>query len=215
VPALGLALAAAAVLAQTAVYLIEAPGAGREGGALDWLSVAAIAAVAVAAGLRAASLPHRRPRFALLAVLLAYLAIDDAAGLHERITSVIADWLAVSGRGDALFLLPYLPLLAVACGLLWSAAREAGRPARSLMYLGLALLAAGLAARVLAAVVAATGITLADWEKTLGLAAMHEAELAAWVLLASGLGSLVHAAGSTAHNPAESAGMRRNFGRVY
>jgi hypothetical protein len=57
------------------------------------------------------------------------------------------------------------------------------------MRLGLALLAAGLATRVLAAVVSLTPITLAAWEKTLGVAAMHDAELAAWVLLASGLAS--------------------------
>jgi len=89
---------------------------------------------------------------------------------------------------------PYLPLLAVAFGLLWSAAQEAGRPARTIMHLGLALLAAALAARMLAGFVSATGITLASWERTLGVAAMHDAELAAWVLLASGLGSVVSSA---------------------
>jgi hypothetical protein len=195
VPALGLGLAVAVVLAQTAAYLVEAPTAGREGGALDWLSVAAIAAVAVAAGFGAARLRDRRRRFALLAALLAFLAIDDALGLHERMTTAVAGWLGVSGRGDALFLLPYLPLLAVAFGLLLSAAREAGPRARSVIHLGLALLATGLALRVAAALLAATGITPPPWQRTLGVAAMHDAELAAWVLLAFGLASAAAALG--------------------
>jgi hypothetical protein len=193
VPALGLALAAAVVLAQTAAYVVEAPAAGREGGALDWLSVAAIAAVAVAAGFAAARVRDRRRRFALLAALLAFLAIDDALGLHERMTAAVAGWLGVSGRGDALFLLPYLPLLAVAFGLLLSATREAGRQARAVMYFGLALLAAGLVLRVAAALVAATELMPAPWQRTLGVAAMHDAEVAAWVLLASGLASAASA----------------------
>src|SRR5918999_236108 len=57
--------------------------------------------------------------------------------------------------------------------------------------LGLALLVCALAARALAALVTATGLALAQWEKTLGLAAMHDAELLAWLLLASGLAACV------------------------
>jgi hypothetical protein len=189
VPGLALALAATVVLAQTAAYLFEAPTAGREGGALDWLSVAAVAAVAVAAAFGAARLRDQRRRLALLTGLLAFLAVDDAIGLHERISADVAGWLGVTGRGDVLFLVPYLPLVAVAFGLLLMAARTAGKPARTVMYLGLALLVAAVSARLLAGLVAATGISLPSWEKTLSVAAMHDAELAAWVLLAFGLAS--------------------------
>jgi hypothetical protein len=160
-----------------------------EGSLLDWLSVAAVVAAAAAAGMCAARLPHHRHRYVLLAAILAFLAVDDAVGVHERVTAALAGSLNISGRGDALFLLPYLPMLAVAFGLLLAAAREAGPPARKLIRLGLALLAAGLALRVAAALVAAAGIALPSWQRTLGIAAMHDAEVAAWVLLASGLAS--------------------------
>jgi hypothetical protein len=165
-----------------------------EGSLLDWLSVAALAATALGAAAGALYVPEGRRRFASLAAILAFLAVDDAFGVHERVTGAIAGWLGVSGRGDALFLVPYLPLLAAAFGLLWRAAQAAGRPARTIMRLGLALLVAGVAMRLAAAFVATAGISLAAWAKTLGVAAMHDAELAAWVLLASGLASALAAA---------------------
>jgi hypothetical protein len=171
-----------------------------EGSLLDWLSVAAVVATATAAGLRAASLSHHRGRYVLLTAILTLLAVDDAAGLHERVTAAIAGSLGVSGRGDALFLVPYLPLLALAFALLWAAAREARPPARTIIRLGLALLVAALVVRVISAFVAATGISVTAWQRTVGLAAMHDAEIAAWVLLASGL---AYAATSSALTPSD------------
>jgi hypothetical protein len=159
-----------------------------EGGILDWLSVAALGLTAVIAAAGAFVVPGRRWRFALLAAILGFLAVDDAFGVHERVTSALAGRLAIADHADTLFLLPYLPLLGAAFWLLWTAAADTGR--RRVRW-GLALLVCALAARALAALVTATGLALAQWEKTLGLAAMHDAELLAWLLLASGLAACV------------------------
>ena len=199
-PVVGLVAAVVAVVAQTAAYLLDGlvlgPGNGPtiakgEGSAFDWFSVVAVVAVVMAAGFHAAYLRHRRRAFALLATILAYLAVDDALGLHERVTSAVGGWLAVSDHGDTLFLLPYLPPLAFAFGLLLTTARESGGPARKVMYLGLVLLAATLATRVLAALMIASGLTLEKWEKALGGAVIHDTEVGAWLLVASGLASSV------------------------
>jgi hypothetical protein len=159
-----------------------------EGSVLDWLSVAALGATAVVAAAGALFVPGRRWRFALLGAILAFLAVDDALALHERVTSAVAGRLAIADHADTLFLLPYLPLLGLAFWLLWTSAVDVGRRR---VRLGLALLVCALAARALAALVTATGLALAPWERTVGVAAMHDAELLAWLLLASGLAACV------------------------
>jgi hypothetical protein len=159
-----------------------------EGSVLDWLSVAALGATAVAAAVGAVRVPGRRWRFLVLAAILGFLAIDDAFGLHERVTSEVAARVALPNRADTLFLLPYLPLLGAAFWLLWTAAQTGGRRR---IRLGLALLAGALAARGVAALVLVGGASLAPSDRALGVAAMHDAELLAWVLLASGLAACV------------------------
>ena len=158
----------------------------HEGDLLDWLSVAAVLAAALGAALHAVRVPARRRRFALLAAILAFLAVDDALGLHERVTIEAAGALGVDGDGDVLFLLPYLPLLFAAFALLWSAARESRDAAGRTLSLGLALLVAALGLRLVAALVSLSGIPLAGWQRTVGVAALHNAELLAWMFVAAG-----------------------------
>jgi hypothetical protein len=197
-PTVGVVVAVAVMIAQTAAYLVDGlvlePTnreliARGEGSAFDWFSVFAVLTVAASAGFHAAYLRHRRRAFALLATIFIFLAVDDALGLHERVTSAVGGWLDVSDHGDTLFLLPYLPPLAFAFGLLLTTARESGSPARGVMHLGLLLLAVTLATRVLAALMIASGITLERWEKALGVAVIHDTEIGGWLLVASGLAS--------------------------
>ena len=99
-----------------------------------------------------------------------------------------------------LFLAPYLPLLAAAFFLLWTAARESPRPASRTISLGLMLLAAALCFRAVAAFASLTGTTLDGWQRTLGVAALHETELLAWILVAAGL-AMLPAVGKRAWSP--------------
>jgi hypothetical protein len=172
----------------------------HEGDLLDWLSVAAVLAAALGAGLHAIRAPRRRRRFALLAAILSFLAVDDAFAVHERMTDAAAAALGVSANGDVLFLAPYLPLLAAAFFLLWTTARESPRPASRTISLGLMLLAAALCFRAVAALASLTGTTLDGWQRTLGVAALHETELLAWILVAAGL-AMLPALGKRAWSP--------------
>lgn len=159
----------------------------HEGDFLDWLSVAAVFAAALAAAIHAIHVSRRRRRFALLAAILAFLSIDDALGLHERVTADLAAALGLGRHGDVLFLLPYFPLLLAAFLFVWTAARESHGAARWTLSCGLMLLVAALGIRAIAALVSLEDIRLAGWQRTLGLEALHDAELLAWVLVAAGL----------------------------
>jgi hypothetical protein len=159
----------------------------REGDLLDTLSVIAAAAAALGALLHAARTERRRGQFLVLAAIMAFLAADDASGWHERVTRTAAGELGVTSRGDVLFLVPYLPLLGLAFALLWRAARESRHPANRVITAGLILLAAALGVRAVAALVMFSGVTLESWQRTLGMAALHETELFAWIALAIGL----------------------------
>ena len=86
-----------------------------------------------------------------------------------------------------LFLVPNLPLLTAAFFLLWTAARESPRPASRIISLGLVLLASALGLRAMAALVSLSGFTLASWQRSLGVAALHQTELLAWIIVAVGL----------------------------
>jgi hypothetical protein len=160
----------------------------HEGDLLDVLSVAAVAAAALGAALHAVRTERRRGRFLLLAAIMAFLAADDAFGWHERVTRAAAGELGVTSRGDVLFLVPYLPLLALAFVLLRQAGRESRHPANRVISAGLVLLAAALGVRAVAALVMFSGVALESWQRTLGIAALHETELFAWIALAIGLG---------------------------
>jgi hypothetical protein len=157
---------------------------------LDWLSVAAVLAAALGAGLHATRTPRRRRQFVLLAAMLAFLAVDDAFGVHERVTNAAAVVLGAGAHGDVLFLVPYLPLLAAAFFLLWTAARESPQPASRTITLGLVLLATALGIRAVAALASLSGVTLAGWQRTVGTAALHDTELLAWIVVAVGLALL-------------------------
>ena len=183
---LGPLAAIAAVAAQSVAYGLD-PEAGRDGGVLDALSVAAVAAAACACLVRSARGPDARGRYAFLAAMLAFVAVDDAVAVHERITHFAAAALGISGRGDALFLVPYLPLIALAGLALVACVRDSRGAVRLLLTSAAALLAASAVFRVGVALLLASGATADGWQKSVGGAAIHDAELAAWLLLAAGV----------------------------
>jgi hypothetical protein len=147
----------------------------------------AVGAAAAACLLRCITGPGARGRFGFLAAALAFLAVDDAVGVHERFTHAAASVLGVSARGDALFLVPYLPLIVLAAAALIACARDARGEIRLLLSTAIALLAASALFRIAVALLLAAGATADGWQKSLGGAAIHDAELAAWLLLAAGV----------------------------
>lgn len=119
--------------------------------------------------------------------ILAFLAVDDAFGVHERVTANVAVALGLSTRGDVLFLVPYLPLLATVFAVLWTTARLKSDLAGRIIRLALTLLAAAVVLRVARAAASASALTFTEWQRTLGDALMHDTELVAWVAVAAGL----------------------------
>jgi hypothetical protein len=196
VTVLGILISIVAVTLQAGAELVDALAlghrvseldAGRDGSLFDWASVVAVSAVAVAAAARALCVAGERRRFAVLAGILAFLALDDAIGLHERIGDAASTLVGHSRAGDALYLIVYLPIVGVAFGLLVRAMRESARELRSVMAAGMVLLVAAVVTRLLAGAALALGLTFAAWQRAIGVVAMQGAELASWLLLSTGL----------------------------
>ena len=190
------ALVAAAV--QTSCHLVDAfvldgryPAleADAQGNVFDWVSAAAILAAGVVAFVGAAA-PASRLASRVLGVLLGYLAVDELVGIHERIGAEIATHLPgkLGELGDRVTPVIYLPILGAVFVLLLVIGGGRVQGGR-LVRFGLALLAGAVSIRV-----AAAGVKLASGQvngtvRTVGVAADQAFQLAAWVLIATGLAS--------------------------
>ena len=160
-----------------------------------WCSVVATFAVALAAVLGASAGDTGRRRFLALAPLAAFLSLDDAVMVHERMTTRVLQAFDLSQELDSVvWPVLYLPLMAVTALLLWRLTRH--RPAtRHLMTIALVLFAAAVALEM-----GSAPWSLGDDNPVAVIEGGFEEafELAAWVLaatavLASGLGSLLAA----------------------
>lgn len=186
---IGVVIAVAAMLVQTATHFVNAYvldgrhaalDATEDGNAFAWLSSVATFAAAFAAAVAAACFARGRRRLLALAAVLAFLSLDDSVALHERLEHV-------TDTGALVFLAVYLPLLAAAVVLLLGAARRAPASARTAIHGGLALLAFAVAVRAVGGAVAVAGAELPYWQRTIGTGLMQGAELGGWILVAAGL----------------------------
>lgn len=187
---IGVVIAVAAMLVQTATHFVNAYvlderhaalDATEDGNAFAWLSSVATFAAAFAAAVAAACFARGRRRLLALAAVLAFLSLDDSVALHERLEHV------TDTAGALVFLAVYLPLLAAAVVLLLGAARRAPASARTAIHGGLALLAFAVAVRAVGGAVAVAGAELPYWLRTIGTGLMQGAELGGWILVAAGL----------------------------
>jgi len=169
--AAGILLAVAAVAAQTAVHLANGLlfdgrytqlNADSEYTPFSWAStVASFSAASVVLG---AAIVFERRRSLLLAAVLAYLSLDDAIRLHERLAETAL------GHGLALpsymirLLWPalYVPILVLAVALLWTFARKIPTSARRLTGFGVLLLASAVVAEALSTILLRAGMTYGD-----------------------------------------------------
>ena len=195
-----LALAAALLVGAahgTHVYLLDGGlrdfDATAEANLLTWLAVVAAAAGALAAGLHALLLSERRGLMAAVAAGLAYLSLDDATLLHERLGDRLAGALdAGDSITSILQLLAVAPILAAVLAGALLVARDAFPEARRALLAGLAcLVAAVLVEQFAGPVTEHVAERGTGWPDELRIAIEEGAELAGVILLAAGLLALL------------------------
>jgi hypothetical protein len=156
--------------------------ADRDGNALTWPSALATAAAA-AFVLTLARVLERR-RLTIVGGILAFFAIDDVAGLHER----MGDGLDALGlpHSDGIWFPVYLPLFGFVFLTLWGLARRFQFVAPAVRA-GLLLLGFALAAEASTAFLPWLDRTEHGVVYTLEVGLEEGAELAGWILIGSGL----------------------------
>jgi hypothetical protein len=132
----------------------------------------------------------RRNARIVLAVGLAFIAVDQAFGLHERLAADLDLRALVSLEWCTCALVGYTLLLGVVAVLLVLEIRASRRPPTMLLT-GVALLVLALGARFGGAALAGLDALPAGETRDVGEAAMHACELMGWALVASGLLVLV------------------------
>jgi hypothetical protein len=190
----GIALAAVGVAVQTASHLFQAfvaqsawyLSADRDDNAFAWASSVATFAAAFAA-LCLYGLVGRR-RLLVLAILLALFSLDDIATAHERLAlhGESALDLAMFSR-RYLWIVLFLPPLALGLALLLSVAREAPPRPRRLLLGGLVLLGVGVATEALTYLTFSAGEVEGTTLDAFEVVVEEGAELAGWILVAAAL----------------------------
>jgi hypothetical protein len=199
VPAAALAAAAALALVHTFNMLVLDDGlrdldAEDEANLITWLSTVAAFAAAMGAGLHALLLRERRVLMAAVAAAIAYLSLDDAISLHER----LGDKVGISLLHGSEHLASRLQLILISpalAGVLlggWLLARDAFPEARRAIKLGLVSLVGSIAIEqgldTLTNRWEATGL---EWPDVLRNGIEEAAKLAGWIGLAGGLTALL------------------------
>jgi hypothetical protein len=190
---LAVAVQTAAQLANTFVLDHRRPALDAAGdwNVFGWMSFGAtlLAALALLPLVVVSASVGRRLAGGLLAIFLAFLAVDDLTDLHDHLGSSVSRHLPepLDRLGVWSSPLLYLPLLAATFGLLWCCANRMRKaPARQIRT-GLAFLAAAIALRVLVGIIEISGLHTSDGTRAAGSAALQGAELWAWILMAAGL----------------------------
>lgn len=191
----GVALAVAGVVVQTAAHLfhsfvaqsVYSLNADRDAfSAFAWASSAATFAAAFAALLLYGITD--RMRLLALALILAFLSLDDSAALHERIAARAETTLGAPELSQRiLWIVMFLPLIGAAFLLLAGLAGELEPRARKFVHIGLALLVFAIAAEASAHVTKNHGHPDGSTYDSFEVVAEEGAELAAWILIAAAL----------------------------
>jgi hypothetical protein len=163
--------------------------AEREGNFLTWLSVGATFAAAAAAAVHALLLRRHRAAMGVLAAALAFLSLDDAIEIHERLGDRVSAELPdrLDSFASALQLLLVGPALALAFAGVLLLARRTVPAARRTLLAGLAFLAAAIAIELLLGVATneleESGV---DWPDVVRHGLEEGVELSGWIAVASG-----------------------------
>lgn len=192
----GWLIAVLVVGVQTAAQLINAfvlahphPGldAGVDRNVFDWASFCASLVAVLSLLLLAVAGAGCGRSAVILALLVAFFAVDDLSNLHDYLGSAFARMLPepFDRLGDWSTPVLYLPLLGATFGLLrLRGTRAAPGPARQI-WAALALLAAAVALRVLVGILEVRGFHASTGTRAIGVGVLEAAELGAWTLLAA------------------------------
>ena len=198
----GVSLTVAAVAVQTALYLADVYVLDRrvgtfdvdgEGGLSAWAASVTTFSTALLALLLALVQSARRVHLFVLAAAAAFLSFDEVVIVHERIGIKVTEALDLSNTYLRIaWPIVYLPLLATVAAILFQLARTSTDPVRSLLGIGLALLAAAVGLEIggLALDLIPT-LTETSWLYTMEIALEEGAELAGWILLTTGVAVLL------------------------
>jgi hypothetical protein len=189
--AVGLAVAITAVVVQTVSHLANyaflhtsALDANGEYVPFAWASTVATFGAAFAAALAAVVGSRYTLRLGALALVLAFLSLDDMILIHERIGPRAVRMIgAPESLGASASAAVYLPLLALCVLLVVLVGRNAAPAIRNLVWAGLGLLAAAMVVDVESSLaVGEAGLSFAT------ITALEEAfELGGWIVLATAL----------------------------
>ena len=200
--AAGVLLTVAAVAVQTALYLADVYVLDRrvgtfdvdgEGGLSSWAASVTTFSTALLALLLALVQSARRVHLFVLAAAAAFLSFDEVVIVHERIGLKVTEALDLSNTYLRIaWPIVYLPLLATVAAILFQLARTNTDPVRSLLGIGLALLACAVGLEIggLALDLIPT-LTETSWLYTMEIALEEGAELAGWILITTGVAVLL------------------------
>jgi hypothetical protein len=195
---IGMALAVTGVVVQTTADLvnfwaldlsIEALKADSDASAFTWASTVATFTAAVGALLLALLGHERSGIFFFLAAVTAFLSFDDMLTVHER-AGALVDRLGDPPEFDArrlLWVAIFSPLLAGLLWALWRVARESPPGPRRWLKLGAVLLVAAVMLELTSPALLALGYGGGSVPYEFEVVAEEGAELAGWILIASGL----------------------------
>jgi hypothetical protein len=177
---LGLGIAAAVVAAQVSAHLVDFWALHLRSVSLDsasedsvFVRIGTVAVLACAVATLALARRRRSLPTALLGLAAAWLFVDGALGLHER----IPHWTLL-----------YVPLLAAVLAGFWRLATPFAPTARRLVRAALLLLVLSAAIHRLGPhLLAALGWGPNAWEYQVKIALKEASEIGGWMLLASGL----------------------------
>lgn len=188
----GIAFAVVGVMIQTAIHSLNAAlGGGQyldvnsEGNPTTWGHSAVIFASAFVCTVHATTLTRRRLVWAALAAILAFLSFDEMLLVHERVAEAVLEVLNLPLVWDSvLWPVAYVPVLGVLVLLLVSVARSNAERVGSLVLVGLGFLFTAVAAEIPSA---AISDGFFSWPHIVEGAVEEGAELAGWILIATGL----------------------------
>jgi hypothetical protein len=199
---LGIILATAAAGLQTAFYLFNVYVLSRRADLLDiaaettlaaWAGTVAVFATALLCLLLAISGPASRKTLLGIAAATAFLSLDDATALHERVAQTATTVLDLPVEwGRLLWPAIYLPLLLWIAAALFQLARRQNSRVRQAFLAGLTTLAAAVALEMFSGIlIERASIPEAAWPMVLEIAVEEAAELVGWILIATALGSML------------------------
>jgi hypothetical protein len=180
----GIAAAVVAMVAQTAIHLVNALlvspplrqlNADAEGNVFTWASSTATFVCAIATLGLYVLLVERVGRLLLLTAILTFFSIDEVAQFHERLNRLGQSWTVFAA-----------PLLVLAGALIWDLSRGLDPRASRTILVGLVSLAGAVCAE------AVQRFWLLDygedsWAYALDTGLEEAAELGGWMLIGAGL----------------------------